>query len=361
MTRAAPPAPSPVAAPETSAAASGTPVTIVSDAWLPQINGVVRTLERTARDLTALGHPTDVIGPDRFRTIPCPSYPEIRLAVDARFKLPGLLDARADSAIHIATEGPLGQAARGYCLRRGRPFTTAFHTRFPEYIHARIRLPLRWSYAFMRRFHGPALATMVTTDSMRRDLSAWGFEHLKLWSRGVDVELFRPQAKDALDLPRPIFMNVGRVAVEKNIKQFLDLELPGSKVVVGDGPQLAELRAAYPDVHFLGAKTGEDLARHYAAADVFVFPSRTDTFGLVLLEALACGVPVAALPVNGPVDVIGPAPVGVLDEDLGAAARRALEIDPAACRAHALTFSWEACARQFLDNLQPVLTRVEAS
>ncbi len=332
----------------------GPGITIVSDAWYPQINGVVRTLERMRDELGKLGHPTRVIGPDRFRTIPCPTYPEIRLAIDAGWRLAAMLEETPDAAIHIATEGPLGQAARRYCLKRGKPFTTAFHTRFPEYVRARIRLPLSWSYAWVRRFHAPAVCTMVTTQSMQRDLTAWGFENLKLWSRGVDTALFRPRAKDALDLPRPIFMNVGRVAVEKNIGQFLDLELPGSKVVVGDGPQLAALRDAYPEVHFLGAKEGEELARHYAAADVFVFPSRTDTFGLVLLEALACGVPVAALPVNGPLDVIGAAPVGVLDEDLRKAALAALERDPEACRAHALEFSWEASARQFRDNIAPL-------
>lgn len=335
---------------------SDRPVTIVSDAWYPQINGVVRTLQRMIDALNGFGHPAQVIGPDRFRTIPCPSYPEIRLAIDAWARLPHLLDETPDAAIHIATEGPLGQAARRYCLKREKPFTTAFHTRFPEYIHARIRLPLAWGYAIVRRFHGAAECTMVTTDSMRRDLEHWGFRNLKLWTRGVDTELFRPQAKDAIDLPRPIFMNVGRVAVEKNIRQFLDLELPGSKVVVGNGPQLAELRAAYPEVHFLGAKEGEELARHYAAADVFVFPSRTDTFGLVLLEALACGVPVAALPVNGPIDVIRDPAVGVLDEDLGKAARRALALKPEACRDYALGYSWDASARQFLDNLGPILS-----
>ncbi|MBP5858895.1 glycosyltransferase family 1 protein [Marivibrio halodurans] len=333
----------------------GRPVAIISDAWYPQINGVVRTLQRMVDALNGFGHPTRVIGPDRFRTIPCPSYPEIRLAIDAWARLPKLLDETPDEAIHIATEGPLGQAARRYCLRRGRPFTTAFHTRFPEYVQARIRLPLSWTYGFMRRFHGAAQCTMVTTESMRRDLEGWGFRNLALWTRGVDTDLFHPREKGALNLPRPIFMNVGRVAVEKNIGKFLDLELPGSKVVVGDGPQIAELREAYPEVHFLGAREGEELADLYAAADVFVFPSRTDTFGLVLLEALASGVPVAAYPVNGPIDVIRDPAVGVLDEDLGAAARRALDCDPAACRRYALGYSWDASARQFLDNLSPIL------
>lgn len=333
---------------------------IVSDAWLPQINGVVRTLDRTRQELEGMGVEVHVIGPDRFRTIPCPTYPEIRLAVNAAWKLPKLLDGLAPSAIHIATEGPLGSSARKYCKKRGRPFSTSFHTRFPEYIHARCGLPVGITYAWMRRFHGDAEVTMVTTPTMRDDLAGRGFEHLEIWSRGVDLELFRPRPKDILDYPRPIFMNVGRVAVEKNIGAFLDLALPGTKVVVGGGPQLEELRSMYPDVKFLGPKTGEDLARHYAAADVFVFPSKTDTFGLVLLEALASGVPVAALPVPGPIDVIGDHPCGVLDEDLQRAAMRALEIDPKLCRRHAEGFSWQACSRQFLRNIQPVLEREEA-
>jgi len=331
------------------------PILIVSDAWHPQVNGVVRTLERMVAELSAFGHPTQVIGPDRFRTIPCPSYPEIRLAIDARWKLPAILDEVPNAAVHIATEGPLGQAAKRYCMKRGKPFTTAFHTRFPEYVHARIRLPLTWTYRWIRRFHADAQCTMVTTNSMRRDLERRGFKNLRIWSRGVDTALFRPQPKDALTLPRPIFMNVGRVAVEKNIRQFLDLCLPGTKVVVGGGPQLAELQEAYPEVHFLGPKEGQELARLFAAADVFVFPSRTDTFGLVLLEALASGVPVAALPVNGPIDVIGDNPVGALDDNLKAAVLKALQCDPSACRAHAEAYSWTASARQFQANLMPLL------
>ncbi len=330
---------------------------IVSDAWFPQINGVVRTLDRTRAELTNLGVDVHVIGPDRFFTIPCPTYPEIRLAVTAKWRLPRMMDELMPAAVHIATEGPLGSAARSYCKKRKHPFSTSFHTRFPEYIHARCRLPTGITYAWMRRFHGDAEVTMVTTPTMRDDLAGRGFRHLEIWSRGVDLDLFRPRPKDILDFPRPIFMNVGRVAVEKNIGAFLDLPLPGTKVVVGGGPQLDELKAAYPDVKFLGPKTGEDLAAHYAAADVFVFPSKTDTFGLVLLEALASGVPVAALPVPGPVDVIGDAPCGVLNHDLKEAALKALEIDPKLCRQHAESFSWQACTDQFVRNLSPVLDR----
>ena len=262
-------------------------------------------------------------------------------------------ESRPD-AIHIATEGPLGLAARRYCLRRKLPFTTAYHTRFPEYVHARWRVPLRLSYAFMRRFHRPSQGVMVATASMESALSQRGMGNFRRWSRGVDLDLFRPRDKDFLDFPRPISLFVGRVAVEKNIGAFLDLDLPGTKCVVGDGPALAELRVRYPEARFLGARSGEDLARHYAAADVFVFPSLTDTFGLVMLEALAAGVPVAAYPVEGPLDVIGDSGAGCLDADLGRAARAALAIPPERCRAHALTFSWRHSAEQFLGNLFPV-------
>ena len=338
-------------------------IAIVTDAWAPQINGVVRTLGRVADEVSALGHMVDVIAPDRFSTLPCPSYPEIRLAVLPGRRLAGRLEAFAPDAIHIATEGPLGMAARRYCLRTRRPFTTSFHTKFPEYVHARTRLPIGFGYAWLRRFHRPAARVMVATDTVRRELSARGFVNTKLWCRGVDTVMFRPRRARLFDLPRPIFLYVGRVAVEKNVAAFLDLELPGTKVVVGDGPQLAELRRRYPEVHFTGAKHGDDLARHYASADVFVFPSRTDTFGLVLLEALASGVPVAALPVPGPLDVVGNlaasigqdwGPVGVLDHDLARAARAALAIPRARCRAHAKHFSWRRCAELFLSYLAPI-------
>ncbi len=328
---------------------------LVTDAWAPQINGVVRSLTRVVEELSALGHEVMVVAPDRFRTLPCPGYAEIPLAVAPGRKLRRLLDDFAPEAVHIATEGPLGWAARAHCRRRGWPFTTSFHTRFPEYVEARTRIPARHGYALLRRFHAPAARTMVTTQTLRQELTGYGFRNLVLWSRGVDTELFRPRPKDALDdleLKRPIFLYVGRVAVEKNIGAFLDLDLDGSKVVVGGGPSLNTLRARYPDAHFTGAKVGEDLARHYAAADVFVFPSKTDTFGLVQLEALACGVPVAAFPVPGPRDVIADQPVGVLDEDLRAAATRALEIPSERCRAFALRFSWANCARQFAGHLE---------
>jgi glycosyltransferase involved in cell wall biosynthesis len=328
-------------------------ILIVTDAWAPQINGVVRTLTRTRQELEGLGHEVRVISPDLFRNLPCPTYPEIRLAVLPGRRLPLMIDAFQPCAIHISTEGPLGQAARRYCLKRRLPFTTAYHTRFPEYIRARTKIPVSATYRLMRRFHRPASGVMVATRSMERELAGRGFRNLRHWSRGVDTELFRPRDKDLLDLPRPFHLYVGRVAVEKNIEDFLRLELAGSKLVVGDGPQLSDLRRKYPETRFVGSKVGEELAAHYAAADVFVFPSRTDTFGLVLLEALASGVPVAAYPVPGPLDIVDGTGVGVLDEDLAAAARRAIAIPPERCREVALRYSSRASAEQFVHNLQP--------
>ena len=328
-------------------------IALVTDAWHPQINGVVRTLARVNHELEQLGHEIHVIAPGEFRTVPCPSYPEIRLALFPGRGVVRRLKTLRPEAVHIATEGPLGLAARRACVKLGLAFTTSFHTRFPEYLTARTGLPPAVGYAWLRRFHRASAGVMVATPTLLRELEDRGFANLAPWSRGVDTGLFHPRDTPVLDLPRPIFLNVGRVAVEKNIGAFLELDLPGSKVVVGDGPQRAELEARYPDVVFTGAKIGEELARHYASADVFVFPSRTDTFGLVLLEALATGLPVAAYPVQGPLDVIDGSGVGVLDEDLGAAARRALEIPRELCRTYAEGFSWQACARQFLDNLCP--------
>lgn len=327
-------------------------VAIVTDAWHPQVNGVVRTLATIGDELGALGHRVTYVTPADFRTVPCPTYPEIRLAVLPERKVARLLDAAAPCAIHIATEGPIGHAARRYCLNRGLPFTTAYHTRFPEYVRARSLVPLAWTYALMRRFHAPSSGVMVATASLRRELEAHGFRNIRDWTRGVDLALFHPRPS-VLDLPRPILMYVGRVAVEKNIAAFLELDHPGTKVVVGDGPQRAELERRFPAVVFAGARQGEDLAAHYASADVFVFPSRTDTFGLVLIEALACGVPVAAYPVPGPLDVIGDSGAGALDEDLGRAVARALSIDREVARRHALTFTWRRCAEVFLRNLEP--------
>ncbi len=288
-----------------------------------------------------------------FRSVPCPTYPEIRLSLFPARKIAKIIEEVLPSAIHIATEGPLGMAARRYCIRKGLPFTTAFHTRFAEYVHARTRIPVSWGYGFLKWFHGPSSSVMVATESLQKDLEERGFRNIMRWTRGIDTDLFHPQEKGLQDFPRPIFMYVGRVAVEKNIESFLKLDLPGSKVVVGDGPQRTELEKKYSEAHFLGMKTGTDLAHHYASADVFVFPSLTDTFGLVLLEALASGVPVAAYPVTGPLDVIGEAPVGFLNPDLGEAARRALSLDPDFCRTYSLNYSWQKSADQFLANLAP--------
>jgi len=329
-------------------------ILIVSDAWKPQVNGVVRTLATVREELVGMGHAVEVVGPDRFLTIPAPSEPQIRLAVFPGRKLRRIVDAFAPDAIHIATEGPLGLAARRLCLRRGWPFTTAFHTRFPEYLKARLGVPERMTWALMRRFHRPSAAVLTATASLREELVARGFANVAAWTRGVDLGLFRPRERGTLNLPRPVFLYVGRVAVEKNIEAFLSLDLPGTKVVVGDGPQRAALERRFPDAHFLGAKFGEELASAYAEADVFVFPSLTDTFGLVIVEALACGTPVAAYPVTGPKDVIDGAPVGVLDNDLGAAALAALGIDRAACRRFAEGFSWRRTAEMLLERLAPI-------
>jgi glycosyltransferase involved in cell wall biosynthesis len=324
---------------------------LVTDAWLPQVNGVVRTLGHTVRELTSAGHHVTVISPADFRTIPCPTYPEIRLAPFAGGAVRERLAALAPDAVHVATEGPLGLAARNWCITQGWPFTTAYHTQFPEYLRARFPIPLSAGYAAVRWFHGRASRTLVTTATMQRRLEARGFRNLALWGRGVDTVLFRPRDKAFLDLPRPVFLYFGRLAVEKGVEDFLRLDLPGTKLVVGDGPAAAALAARYPDAVFAGIRHGEDLAAHIAASDVFVFPSRTDTFGLVLLEAMACGVPVAAYPVAGPVDVVVDGITGVLSEDLRSAALAALQLSPDACRTHAMSHSWAAATKQFLASL----------
>ncbi|AWN47827.1 alpha-mannosyltransferase [Methylobacterium terrae] len=330
---------------------------VATDAWHPQVNGVVRSLEHMVTAGRRRGHDPVMLTPVDFASVPLPGYAEIRLSlvtargVAARF--PGL----APTHVHIATEGPIGLATRRVCLAQGRPFTTSYHTRFPEYLAARLPVPERWSYAWLRRFHTAASGTMVSTPSLERDLASRGFGRLMRWSRGVDTDLFRPCDGEAppdclAGLPRPFFLFVGRLAVEKNVEAFLRLDLPGTKLVVGDGPDRARLAGLAPAARFLGTLTGEALARVYAASDVFVFPSLTDTFGIVLLEALASGLPVAAYPVTGPLDVIGGTGVGVLDHDLGAAARAALAIPPAACRREALRYTWAASADQFYGNIE---------
>ena len=330
-------------------------ILLASDAWPPQVNGVVRTMLAVNRELEAAGHQVIALTPDRFRTFPCPFYPEIPLALAPARRAARMIAAAAPDAIHIVTEGPIGLAARRWCLAHDRDFTTAYHTRFPEYLAGRFIAPKAITYALLRRFHAPSKAVMVATESVRRELDLHGFRNLVPWGRGVDPALFGPQLRDeSSEFKRPIFLSVGRVAQEKNLSAFLSLDLPGSKVVVGEGPALPALRRRFPDTHFLGRRENGILARLYASADVFVFPSRTDTFGLVLLEALASGLPVAAYPVPGPLDVIGDSGTGVLDEDLGRAARAALDVSRERCREHALKFSWAACARQFVECLERV-------
>jgi glycosyltransferase involved in cell wall biosynthesis len=338
-------------------------IVVASDAWHPQVNGVVRSLSTTVEQLRALGHEIVVIEPSRFWTLPCPTYPEIRLSLACRRKVRNILDEVNAESIHIATEGPIGWAVRNWCVRNGRRYTTAFHTRFPDYVSIRTGIPEDWIWTVMRHFHGPAERTFAATNSLAAELNSRGLERTHIWPRGVDLDQFNPDVaphEAMAGLRRPIMLNVGRVAPEKNIEAFLELKVDGSKVVVGGGPALDKMRAAYPDVLFLGPKHGAELASVYTAADVFVFPSRTDTFGLVNLEALACGVPVAAYPVHGPTDILGPAErgihggtgrIGALDEDLGAAIGRALTSDRRAAAAEARHYGWDQCTSLFFAGL----------
>lgn len=326
-------------------------IAIVTDAWHPQVNGVVRTLATTSMHLTKRGHEVRTITPKDFRTVPCPSYPEIRLALFPGRAVASALADFAPHAIHIATEGPLGHAAHRHCRRHGLRFTTSFHTQFPEYLRLRAPVPITWSYAYLRHFHAHAERTLVPTESQRRRLVKRGFANLRIWARGVDTSIFRPDDPVSYALPRPIHVYMGRVAVEKNIEAFLSLDLPGSKVVIGGGPDFDRLSAHFRDAHFLGPKYGRELARHLAGGDVFVFPSRTDTFGLVLLEAMACGLPVAAYPVSGPVDVVPDGTAGALDENLGRGIARALGMDREACIAYARGCSWERWTGVFESHL----------
>jgi glycosyltransferase involved in cell wall biosynthesis len=326
-------------------------ILVATDAWRPQINGVVHSLEQMAIAAGPLGGELSFLTPQGFRTIPMPTYPEIKLALASWGAIARRIEESGAEHIHIATEGPIGFATRHYCLKNRRIFTTGYHTRFPEYIAQRTPIPESWTYAALRRFHAPSAAVLVPTPTIRRELIKRGFERTKIWSRGVDHLMFRPRPS-ILDLPRPIFLCVGRVAVEKNLPALLDLKLPGSVVIVGDGPARPALERKYPHAHFLGAHSGEKLAQLYASADVFVFPSRTDTFGIVLIEALASGLPVAGYPVAGPLDVIGDSGAGVLDEDLRTACLAALDIPREMARAHSLQFTWRESARQFLDNIE---------
>ena len=330
-------------------------IALVTDAWAPQVNGVVRTLGAVTSELARRGHDIEVVSPGEYRSLPCPTYPEIRLALAGSHSVGARLATFMPEAIHIATEGPLGWAARRWCLANGREFTTAYHTQFPEYLARRSHLPAAAFWPYIRRFHGPSSGVMVATETIRAQLAAHGITQLREWSRGVDLAQFGPDIAPPdlfFDLPRPIQLYVGRVAVEKNIEAFLANSHRGSKVVVGDGPALARLRAAFPEAHFVGRQSGEALAACYAGADVFVFPSRTDTFGLVMIEALACGTPVAAYPVPGPLDVLTPES-GFMAEALEDAIAGALALDRELCLARGSEFSWEASTDQFLAALTP--------
>jgi glycosyltransferase involved in cell wall biosynthesis len=327
-------------------------VVIATDAWRPQVNGVVRSLEHMADEADALGVETIFITPDRFRSVPMPSYPEIRLSLVSAGHVRRLLDTIRPTHLHIATEGPIGLATRRACLRAGQPFTTSFHTRFPQYLRARLPIPEQLTYRALRFFHNKGRGVMVSGASIEGDLIEHGFRNIMRWTRGVDVELFRPRSDAALGLKGPLFLFVGRLAVEKNVSAFLRLDLPGTKIIVGEGPARSELEAIDPNAVFLGQLEGEALARIYAAADVFVFPSLTDTFGVVLLEALASGLPIAAYPVMGPLDVVGSSGCGVLDRDLRRAAVAALDVSRERCRSYSLGFTWTESARQFFGNMQ---------
>jgi glycosyltransferase involved in cell wall biosynthesis len=328
-------------------------ILVATDAWHPQVNGVVRTLTMMAEAAKGFGVEVNFLNPLSFRTFAMPSYPDLRVALPYQAKIARLIAMARPDSIHIATEGPIGLAVRHYCRKQKLPFTTSFHTRFPEYISARFPIPESWIWAGLRWFHGASQAVMAATPALADELRERGFRNVVLWPRGVDARHFHPRAVD-LGLPRPVFLCVGRVAVEKNLEAFLELDLPGTKMVVGDGPALTALARKYPQAVFPGARQGEELAEAYAAADVFVFPSKTDTFGLVLLEALASGLPVAAFPVTGPRDVIGTAPVGVLNDDLRMACLAAMTISPQACLAFAAKHTWEASARAFVENITNV-------
>lgn len=331
-------------------------IALITDAWKLQVNGVVTTLQNTCKVLEESGHEVRLVTPDQFKTVPCPSYPSIKLVIGGYRKLARELEEFKPQRIHIATEGPLGLAGRSYCLKHNLQFTSSFHTLFAEYIHIRFGFPVSWGYAYLRWFHAPAKQVMVATETIESNLTERGIRNRMVrWSRGVDTDLFYPRNKDFISVPRPVSMYVGRVEVEKGIDDFLSLDLPGTKVVVGGGPQLERLKRKYPDAQFTGFQKGENLAKYMASADVFVFPSRTDTFGIVMLDSLACGVPVAAYPVQGPKDILIENKTGCVRNELNQAVANALKLDRRDCREYALNYSWKACAGQFLDNLVPAV------
>lgn len=329
-------------------------IMIVTDAWEPQVNGVVRTLKMTRRELQALGHTVEILSPQGFRSMPCPTYPEIALALTTRRAVARRIDAFKPDCLHIATEGPLGWMARAVARSRGWAFTTAYHSRFPEYVQVRFRIPTAWSYGLLRRFHNAGRGTLAPTPAIVQDLRDRGFQHARHWSRGVDNQVFRPDGPTVPRGEKPIFLHVGRLAVEKQVEEFLKLDLPGEKWIAGEGPERARLQKAYPDARWLGVLDGPSLASLYRSADVFVFTSVTDTFGLVMLESMACGTPVAAFPVPGPIDVVGRSSGGVLNTDLRQACLDALALPHAGVLAHAALFSWAKATAQFAAALQPI-------
>ncbi|MEM7620343.1 MAG: glycosyltransferase family 1 protein [Pseudomonadota bacterium] len=326
-------------------------ILIATDAWHPQVNGVVRTYSRLVKEIEKLGGVVEIITPSQFFTMPCPTYPEIQLALLGTGAVAKRVEAFRPHFIHIATEGPIGLMTRAYCRKAGHTFTTSYHTRFPEYVAARFPIPESWCYAIQRKFHNGGSGMMVATLSLEQELQKKGFNNILHWSRGVDTEQFHPRPIRLFG-NEPVFLYVGRVAVEKNIEAFLQAKLPGQKVVVGGGPQLSDLRTIYPDIQFTGPKTGEELAQHYASADVFVFPSLTDTFGIVIIEALASGLPIAAFPVTGPKDIVIEGKTGVLDDDLSQAAIGALELESDVCYEAAQVYNWQNSAQQFIYNIQ---------
>ena len=332
-------------------------ILIVTDAWEPQVNGVVRTLKMTQRELMTLGHQVVFLTPLDFKSIPCPTYPEISLALASTKEVKGVIESIQPDCLHIATEGPLGWSARRIAIQKGWAFTTAYHSRFPEYVNARFKIPTSWTYALLRKFHNKGVYNLTPTPAIVEDLRSRGFNNPKLWTRGVDKEIFTPigpkQSRQSTD--RPVFLHVGRLAVEKNVDEFLKLDLPGEKWVAGDGPERARLEKTYQDVRWFGVLDGLTLASLYRSADVFVFPSVTDTFGLVMLESMSCGTPVAAYPVPGPIDVVQDQVSGALNKDLKAACMSALKMSRTDVYQHSLNFSWEKASQQFLSSLQPIL------
>lgn len=343
-------------------------ILLATDAWVPQVNGVVRTLQETVARLRQRGHEVELVTPDLFLNMPMPFYSEIRLAMAPGMGVNRRIEAFEPDLVHIATEGPIGWAARRWCRKNGMPFTTAFHTRFPDYAAVRTGLSAERFWPIVQRFHGPSRTVLAATPSLRAELAERGIGPVAPWSRGIDFAMFNAHAvPDAAisALPKPVLLYVGRVAPEKGLDDFLGSRHPGSRVVVGDGPALAALKNRYPDVLFTGKRTGDALASAYAAADCFVFPSKSDTFGLVMVEALACGVPVAGYPVQGPIDIVGPKgrggesalhrSIGAVDEDLDTAIAHALLCCREDCAAYGASFGWDAATDQFVDALGSVM------